>query len=165
MFKKFKYTVTFVALFGISTLCLCCSMQKGLYLESALEVAKWLQSTSIQTNKGKVWLANPDDSTTIATNLYSGSVGVVLFFLELYQATNKSKYLTEAKSGADYLIVSLPDTITTADQAGLYTGIAGIGFALEETYRTTGSQQYRKGSLRCVQLLHRSANRVGSGVQ
>lgn len=72
-------------------------------LKNAQQAAHWLQSCVRQTKDGKVWPADPRDSTTVSTNLYSGSSGVVLFFLEMYRATKNEVYLNEARTGADYL--------------------------------------------------------------
>jgi lantibiotic modifying enzyme len=49
--------------------------------------------------------------------------------------------------------------------AGLYTGIAGSGLALLETYRAAGDERYRVGVLECVSLLEESATAVGDGVE
>ncbi|MGH7597572.1 MAG: lanthionine synthetase LanC family protein [bacterium] len=118
----------------------------------------------LQTQAGKAWPADPCDSTTVSTNLYSGTSGVVLFFLEMYRATQNKIYLNEARAGADYLIATLPDTFSQ-EQSGLYTGVAGIGFVLEETFKMTGDKKYRDGALRCVKLLHRNAKKTGAGIE
>jgi lantibiotic modifying enzyme len=163
--RNIKCFITFIGLLKISTLCLLCSTHKGPYLTSVLKVAAWLQTTAIHTDIGTAWYADPNESTTLSTNLYSGSAGVVLFFLELFRSTNNKKYLAEAASGANYLLASLPGEISNPEQAGLYTGVAGIGFTLEEVYRATGEQKYRDAALQCIQLLKNSAKKVGSGAQ
>ena len=73
----------FAGLIIISSIISSCS-RSSIYLETALKAASWLQSKAIETEEGKVWAADPSDSSTITTNLYSGSSGVVLFFLELF---------------------------------------------------------------------------------
>lgn len=135
------------------------------YLDSAIEVAKWLQSNSIETDSGKVWTSDPTDSSTISTNLYSGSAGVVLFFLEAYRAIKNEEYLQEAEAGADYLLSTIPESISAQWQAGLYTGIAGSGFVLEETFQISQKPKYREGALQCVRLLHESAKKKGAGAE
>lgn len=145
----------------------CCTSgppAKRTYLETAEKAALWLDAVKIQTNNGLAWPADPQDSTSIVTNLYSGSAGIVLFFLEAYRATENPLYLANAKAGADYLIATLPDT-TYPSWAGLYTGVSGIGFVLTETYKITGEEKYRDAALRCVDMLHEKANRIGSGVE
>jgi lantibiotic modifying enzyme len=133
------------------------------YQAAALRAAAWLQAQAIERPAGLVWASDPEDTTTIATDLYSGSSGVVLFFLELYKATGQRTFLDFAQGGADYLLATLPDSIMPG-QGGLYTGIAGIGFTLEETYKVSRKQQYRRGVLRCVELLKARARPTDHGV-
>jgi lantibiotic modifying enzyme len=134
------------------------------YFEGAQQTARWLQSCALQTQAGKVWPADPRDSATISTNLYSGSSGAVLFFLEMYRVTQYKMYLDEARAGADYLLATLPDTLSQ-EQSGLYTGVAGIGFVLAEAYKITHDEKYRNGALRCVELLHKHAKQAGTGIE
>jgi len=49
--------------------------------------------------------------------------------------------------------------------AGLYTGLAGIGFVLHETYVATGDTRYRDGARRAVTRIHEQAREVGAGVE
>ena len=102
--------------------------QEDTYRRAALKAASWLQANAIERPEGTVWAADPQDSTTVTTNLYSGSSGVVLFFLEAYRIAGQPAYLDEARTGADYLLATLPDSLEEG-QSGLYTGVAGLGFA------------------------------------
>ena len=135
------------------------------YIDAAKKVAKWLSSTAIQTPHGKVWAADPNDSTTITTNLYSGSAGIVLFFLEMYHSTGDSQYLAEAQAGADKLLDVVMDTDQVREMDyGLYTGVAGLGFTLGEVYAVTKDTRYRKGFRRCAELIRGNASPSGNGV-
>jgi len=131
------------------------------YMDAALRAATWLRSTAIRSEEGMSWPADPYDTGTVVTNLYTGTPGVVLFFLELYRHTGDSDYLDDASAGADFLLAGLD---TTAQAAGLYTGVAGIGFVLNEAYRVTGSERHQSGALRAVQMIHGQAREVGAGV-
>jgi lantibiotic modifying enzyme len=93
--------------------------------------------------------------------LSHGSPGVVLFQLELNQATGDRAYLDNAKRGADELMTK----ISGQTQMGLYDGAAGVGFALGETWRATNDERYRRGVLNVVKLLSHNAGVVGIGVQ
>ena len=134
------------------------------YFEAARQTANWLQSCARPTKAGKAWPADPRDSTTVSVDLYSGAGGVVLFFLEMYRATNSDIYLKEARAGADDLLATLPDTLSQ-EQSGLYTGVAGIGFVLEETFKASGEMKYRDGAVRCVKLLRAHVKKAGAGVE
>ena len=133
------------------------------YRTAALKAASWLQANELARPEGAVWAADPQDSTTVTTNLYSGSSGVVLFFLEAYRATGQTTYLDHARAGADYLLATLPDTLAEG-QGGLYTGVAGLGFVLEETYRATDEAKYHDGAVRCVDLIVDAAKSTEHGV-
>jgi len=86
---------------------------------------------------------------------------VVLFFLETFYATGDEAFLDDARAGADYLIATLEEE----KGAGLYVGISGIGFALEETFKATKDKKYRMGVERCVEYLKENAVRKGAGVE
>ncbi|MEQ9593580.1 MAG: hypothetical protein RLN86_13325, partial [Cyclobacteriaceae bacterium] len=76
------------------------------YLNEAIKVEQWLQSVKVTTPEGTYWPSIPEeaDATVIQTDLYSGSAGVVLFYLELYNTTKISTYLKEALDGTKFLI-------------------------------------------------------------
>src|SRR6478752_5194805 len=78
------------------------------YLQAAEEAARWIRSTARPTERGLVWLPDPDQPELDATitspaTLYSGNAGIVLFLLELANATGNSDYLDEAKLGGDQI--------------------------------------------------------------
>lgn len=130
-------------------------------LDEARGVAAWLRSVQIQDDAGLTWAAAPAVAGTPVANLYSGSPGVVLFFLELHHATADAADLQTAKDGADWLLAR----IDQEPQAGLYTGLAGIGYTLTEVWKATGDARYRQGALRVVDRLKALAQPVGEGVE
>src|SRR3982750_967354 len=79
------------------------------YLKTAQQAANWIRLAAVKTEQGTAYLADPNDKQSIATNLYAGVPGVVLFFLEAYHSTGAAAYLKEARSGADYLIAHLAE--------------------------------------------------------
>jgi rhamnogalacturonyl hydrolase YesR len=130
-------------------------------LQAALEAARWIRSTAVQTAKGTAWPTIPGDPGTVRADLYGGACGPVLFFLEAYRSTKDRSYLKDARAGADFLLRSLEGE----KQTGLYVGLAGIGFTLQETFKATGSARYRNGARRCVETIRRRARRAGKGVE
>ena len=133
----------------------------GTYLDAATEAARWIRGSAVKTPAGLTWPADPAEAGSINTTLYSGSPGIVLFLLELHHATGNGEYLTEAKLGADELIARLPGE----NEAGLYTGVSGIGFALGEVYRATKDTKYRDAVRTVVRTLNQRGKTVGAGVQ
>lgn len=131
------------------------------YRTIAIDAAKWIKSTRVNTLFGYAWPADPNDPKSISTALYSGSPGVVLFLLELNRATGDAAYLDDARRGADELLTK----VNSEETMGLYEGVAGLGFTLGETWRATKDEKYRKGALAAVRLLSDRAAPVGGGVQ
>jgi lantibiotic modifying enzyme len=131
-------------------------------MRAANDAARWIDSSAVRSERGVAWLADPTDPKSILTNLYTGSTGVVLYYLELHHATGDRKYLDSARAGADYLLAGLKEEKNT----GLYTGLAGIGFTLGEVARATKDTKYRDGARQVVDLLAaRAVKTDGGGVE
>jgi hypothetical protein len=130
-------------------------------MRAATDAARWIDASAVRSDRGVVWPADPADPTTTLTNLYSGSTGVVLYYLELHHATGQRAYLERARAGADYLLAGLKEEKDT----GLYTGLAGIGFTLGEVASATKDTKYRDGARQVVDLLAaRAVKTEGGGV-
>ena len=133
-------------------------------LEEARDVAKWLRATAQPGGDAMAWPAVPRATGALGqlnSSLYSGTPGVVLFFIELHNATRDQADLATARAGADWLITR----IDVETQAGLYTGLAGIGFTLTETWKATGDRKYRDAANRVVDRIKAMAKPVGDGVE
>jgi lantibiotic modifying enzyme len=130
------------------------------HLVLARDAARWIQASAIRTPHGLTWPADPADPRSVQTNLYSGAAGVVLFFVELHRATGDPADLAAATAGADDLLAHLDEQ---AD-VGLYTGLAGLGFVLNEVGKASGAAKYRDGARHVVELLQARARPAGAGV-
>ena len=131
------------------------------YTDEIEQVARWIRASAVQTEDGTTWPAVPCDTKTINNTLYSGTPGVVLFFLEAFHATGDQDFLEDARQGADYLL----STLDKEKGAGLYVGLSGIGYCLEETYRSTKEKKYRQGVVRCLDILEEWAEEEVKGIQ
>jgi lantibiotic modifying enzyme len=131
------------------------------YREAALDAARWIRSSAIKTDPGIGWPSDPRDPKRLNTSLYSGTAGVILFFLEAYRSTGDKTYLNDAQSGANYLLA----TVAKEKDTGLYTGLAGIGFALQETYKAGGDERHRRGARQCAELIRDRAIKKGDGLE
>jgi len=131
------------------------------YLAAAEKAAAWIRSTEIRSRYGLSWPAVPKDLASVALNLYSGTPGVVLFFIQAYYATGQDTYLRDAWEGADVLLSKMPGI----EGVGFYEGLSGIAFALEETYRASGDEKYRQGFLVCLGRIKAAAVEAGAGVE
>jgi len=150
-----------IAVFSLLMLGVEATVADKSYREAAMKTAEWIRSSAVESERGKIWAADPKDPKTVSASLYSGVPGVVLFFLEAYRSTKDQSYLKDARTGADFLLAAIPDE----KQTGLYIGLGGIGFVLNETFKVTGEESYRKGAQRCVQLIKEQAIKAGRGVE
>jgi len=124
------------------------------WLEAALETARWLESVGEETRHGLTWPADTQPKSPSNLGLYSGAPGVVLFFLEAHAQPRRAEFLETARRGADDLVARWRDEV---QGAGLYTGLAGVGFTLAETWRATGADAHRTGANEIVSELVESA--------
>jgi lantibiotic modifying enzyme len=131
------------------------------YWDAAESTARWVGGAALPDSGGLVWPADPRDCETVDTSLYAGSPGPVLFFLESYRYTGDRRYLATARAGADALLSAINDE----NGHGLYTGVAGVGFALGEAFRITHDPKYRDGALKAVQVIQDGARNAGEGVE
>ena len=131
-------------------------------LEVALRAERWIRASRIQTPNGAVWPADPLKPASVAYDLHNGMPGVVLFYLELCAATDNRGWLEEARAGANEIVARVPEMAAT-NNCGLYTGVAGCAFVLEEAHRATGEGQYRAAAKRALDAIHAQARSVGAG--
>src|SRR5260370_15287191 len=94
------------------------------YRAAALEAARWISASAIHTGQGSVWPADPADAKSVNDTLYSGTPGVILFFIEAFRSTGNPSFLKDARAGADHLL----GTFANEKHAGLYGAMAGICF-------------------------------------
>jgi lantibiotic modifying enzyme len=134
------------------------------WLAAALKAERWLAASAKHGANGIAWPADPTKPDSVSTDLYNGMAGVVLFYLELHNATGDQNALKMARGGADYLMASLPDEPGTTPM-GLYTGLAGTAFVLSHVNHVARDDRYQKGLDRVLSLLSRGARRNGLGVE
>ena len=133
-------------------------------LDEARDVARWLRGTGQPVGSALAWPGTPGGPQALGqlnSTLYSGTPGVVLFFLELHYATRDAADLATARAGADWLITR----IDSEKSASLYSGLAGVGFTLTETWKATGDVKYRDAANRVVDRIAAMAKPVADGVE
>ena len=138
-----------------------------IYFDAAIEAAKWIRSTTMETPKGLIWPNDALEAKTVTPDIESGVAGKVLFFLALHRRHPSGKYLPDIRRGAEHLLANIPAELkpdSFPPGNSFYYGAAGIGFTLYEAYKTTGDKRYRTGALRCVELIHKNARPEGDGV-
>ena len=133
----------------------------GPMLDVARRAERWIRSLRLETEYGVAW---PWDAghPEVTASLYTGTAGVILFYLELYHATRDDSFLAEAVRGARELASGIPESGPVSP--GLYTGLGGFGFCLGETAATSGDGVLRAAANRCFDLVVESARSVGGGL-
>ena len=131
-------------------------------LEVALRAAKWIRRARIETKNGVTWPADPRDPKSVGYDLYNGMPGVILFHVELFDATGDRAWLDEAKLGANELIAQLP-ALQQANAVGLYEGLAGAAFVLDEVHRASGEGKYRDAAKSAIGMIHSLAQKTAAG--
>lgn len=103
---------------------------KRSYLDLAIRAAKWIEVSKQVTDHGTRYPADPLEPESVGLDFYNGMPGVVTFYAALHQATDDVAWLRAAMAGAEYLIHEID---TNGDQldAGLYTGLAGLGYTFD----------------------------------
>lgn len=82
--------------------------------------------------------------------LYSGTSGVALFLAELHKLTGEGLFRLTAEGGARQALSCLEETPSAA-RIGLYSGHAGIGYALVRIGEIFGGQEFVERGLRLVE--------------
>ncbi len=131
------------------------------YLDAAEKAAAWIRDSAGAASQGTAWPAIPGQPDSVSLDLYSGVPGVVLFFAEAYLSTGNRTYLDEACSGADFLM----SRMSPEQGAGFYTGLSGIAFALEETFKISNIRKYHEGFLDCLAEIKDLATETGAGIE
>jgi lantibiotic modifying enzyme len=135
------------------------------FLDAGLRAGNWLNRHCIPTAQGITWPVFPGEEP-IVTHLYSGSAGVVLYFLQAYCITGQSSYLETACRACDDLVARLPDKLGIENgDAGLYTGVSGVGYALLKTYKLSQQAKYKQAALRSLDLLAEGVHPAEGGVE
>ncbi|MCA1668170.1 MAG: lantibiotic modifying-like protein [Thermomicrobia bacterium] len=147
------------------------------YLEAAGDAARWIRSTARAADHGLVWLPDPDRPERSATitapaTIYSGNAGIVLFFLELAEATGDASYLDDARRGADQIAATWREVLTfpsliPVDNVNLAfnMGLSGTAFVLAQVWRATRDATYRDAAFAITTQIADAARPVGAGVE
>jgi lantibiotic modifying enzyme len=132
------------------------------HLEAALRAERWIRRSRQTAGGGIVWPADPLKPAAVSTELYSGTAGIVLFYLELFHATGDSGHLHEAQLGARHLLTAVPGD--GSSEPGLYTGLAGIAYVLSAVGVGAGPREFRDGATDALDALVERARPAGAGL-
>lgn len=146
------------------------------YLDAALGAATWIRANSRETEYGLRWLPDPDQPEKLTTisaqpSLYSGNAGVVLFFIELANATGDATWLDDARRAGDEIVGTWREAIDAKsfiplENVGLdfQFGVGGAAFTLVHLWKATGVDRYRAVAEAIGEELVARARRDDAGV-
>jgi len=145
--------------------------QDGMYLEYARGAATWINSYLWETEPGHYAWPRLTTDDHPQTTWCGGSVGIIRFFLLLYDSTGDIVYLDYARGGTDWLIdaaFSEGDgcyswSHTAERQTNFYAychGTPSVVHLLYEMYERTGHQQYCDYARGGAKWLRAEADRV-----
>lgn len=143
---------------GILLIITCCSPSNNSSpnLDRAREVAAWLSNQKDITGSFDIWV-DEIGSDNVTLSLSSGVAGKVLFFLDLYKASEDKRYLDEALAGCDYIKNHLPSSIEESlairNSSSLYGDIPGSLFVLVEAQKLLGENQWSESIEQGLNLL------------
>jgi rhamnogalacturonyl hydrolase YesR len=124
--------------------------QRNIYLEYAEKTANWLKAQAVRTFPGVYrWPAYEDSRRYFQVGIDTGTAGVGLFFLEMYNVTNNEEYREYAEGAGDYLVERSFNT----GRVDWLNSAAGVGYYLIELWKATGNDLYMD-----------KANEIGSGL-
>lgn len=108
-------------------------MDRNKYLEEAIRIGDEILQRVEKTADGYTWktmysTGEQDITWEISESLYSGTAGIVYYFLELYKRTNDDRYLDAVVEGAGWLENYCAANKT--DYYAFYTGRMGVAYLM-----------------------------------
>jgi len=94
------------------------------HVAHAEAAARFVRSLAVDTAHGRAWRKSPDEPGSLEPDLYHGSAGPALFFVELHRATGDRAALDDALAGAAHIAATWPEKPRLAE-IGLFGGLAG----------------------------------------
>lgn len=133
-------------------------MDSAVALHLAVEAAHYIEQQRIDD----VWRLTNDHADRVDHTLYHGTAGIILFFLELADATGSPIYETRAHEAGRVLAT----WVGSREQSSVAfaTGWGGFGFTLLELHRRTEDPVFKVAADYAHTMLMTQATTVGSGV-
>jgi lantibiotic modifying enzyme len=134
------------------------------WVEMAVRCARWIEKSAQPVDGLTRWPADPLKPEAFGLDFYNGMTGVVAFYAMLFDATRDPAWRTAARSGAGYLIREMDSGKADID-AGLYTGLAGLGYTYMCLDQAGVGDEYRPAAERAAGQILARAKVVGDGAE
>ena len=134
------------------------------YFESALATEKFLAQNRVDTDAGISWRRVPEGKPTHSFD--HGSAGVLLFYIELFNATANEQYLQTARQAGDEILdyVNAKAREEVFISIALQSGWPGYVFVLNELFKVTDDARYRFGAITALDRITAQASAVSAGI-
>ncbi|MEO1052660.1 MAG: lanthionine synthetase LanC family protein [Bacteroidota bacterium] len=131
-------------------------------LNEAIRIGEDLIQRSKTNEKGRYWECmsmDPDKNISweISESIYSGTAGVLLFFIELYKHTNDERYKDVVLKSADWLEDHCSSNQT--DYYAFYTGRMSVAYTFIELAKFTGDKSYHDKAMTIAEGVEGFLNR------
>jgi lantibiotic modifying enzyme len=134
------------------------------WLELAVRCARWIERSAQPAEGGSRWPADPLKPESVGLDFYNGMPGVVAFYAALFDATRDPAWRNAARGGAGHLIREM-DSATSELDAGLYTGLAGLGYTFMCLHQARVGDSYRAAAERTAALIVARTKTVDQGAE
>ncbi|MFT7688852.1 MAG: lantibiotic modifying enzyme, partial [Candidatus Azotimanducaceae bacterium] len=134
------------------------------YLQEAIKTETFLASNLTETDTGSTWRRTPEGK--VNHSLYHGSAGVLIYYIELYLATDDEKYLKTAVSAGNELLSYVLAKAKDEDfiTIGIYSGWPGYVYALNELYKVSLNAEYQTGAIKALERMTAQSSEIGAGI-
>jgi lantibiotic modifying enzyme len=134
------------------------------YLDLAIRCARWIDRSTQEQPSGLAWPADPLRPAPVSLDSYNGMAGVVYFFANLHHATGDSRWRDRAQKGGEYLVAESERGLDRMN-AGLYTGLAGLGATLVALSDLKVGANWDEAARRVLARIGQKARRSGDQVE
>lgn len=156
------------------------------YLGSSIQIYNWIEKQRIDSEDGVSYAINPDGPVDLTGgpvhgkySLYSGSAGIGIYLLQLFEATGDEKNLAEAEAAAAEIIKKVPGSAFYCDKyetaldsslkvvgwhTGIYSGPVGAGIFALKLFQKTQKKEYLDFAIKTNKELLYTATQAGEGI-
>ena len=131
------------------------------YLDVALSAERWIARHQSETEHGLLWSLAEEVPNKRFHNLYSGSAGIALFYLELYAATQEKRFLQIATAAGREIVHQLKQLHELP--CALMGGWGGYLFVMNELAQATADPVFTDSAQYCAQKQRDQAVEIGAG--
>jgi lantibiotic modifying enzyme len=134
------------------------------YLAAALNTEVFLSHNQLETDAGITWRRVPGGKPT--HSFYHGSAGTLVYYLELFNATNDVRFLEIAGRAGDEVLAYVNKKVLEEAYVtiGFHSGWPGYIYVLNELYKASGEPRYRDGAIAALNRMTAQSSDLGAGI-